>query len=59
MLHGRVGLSLDNLRDLETRLAEESGHLFGTEKVEFDRDVLSPPLVEVDDVIADVERQEQ
>ena len=59
VFHVRVWLSLHNLSDLEARRGEEAFYLLGTEENEVDRDLLSPPLIEVHDVIADVESQEQ
>jgi hypothetical protein len=55
----RAWLSLNNLQNHKPRGPEEARHLIGTEEDEVDRDVLSPPLVHVHDIIADVERQEQ
>ena len=54
-----IWLSLDNLPDLKARRLEETSHLFRTVEDEVDRDLLSPPFVQVQDVIADVKSQEQ
>jgi len=59
MLHVRVGLPLNNLLDLESRCKQGVRDLLGAEEQEIHRHALSPPFVEMDRLIANVEREKQ
>jgi hypothetical protein len=54
-----IRLTLDGLRDDETRRMEGRADFTGQEKAEIERDRVSPEFVQVQRVIADVKRHEK
>src|SRR5690242_6028934 len=59
MLHFRVWLSLGDFLDLESRRSQRVRHVFGAEELKVDLDRVSPPFVQMHDLISAVEREKQ
>jgi hypothetical protein len=57
MLDGGIGLALDDLLNLKIRCRQVACHLVGLEKEKVHADRVSPPLVEVNGILSDVETQ--
>ncbi len=59
MLNIGIRLSFDNLLNLESCGAEAVCGLGGTEKEEVNADFLTPPLIQMNGIVANVESQQQ